>query len=157
MACLGHEQSRGLASYFSIFHVIIVGKPGCAWCYIQCSFPHTYSPAVLSSNCDFCNLNTCRKKKMLPGGMEARLSQPWKFWMAPILHSLNGKGGLFPPQKPGFALCLSQHLTTILELIKINPGLEKGQPSWGGGTFPLCCSGKYHNAESRHLSWLVFL
>ena len=58
--------------------------------------------------------------------------------MAPILHSLNGKGGLFPPQKPGFALCLSQHLTTILELIKINPGLEKGQPSWEGGVLFPC-------------------
>ena len=68
--------------------------------------------------------------------MEAQLSQPWKFWMAPILHSLNGKWGLFPPQKPGFALCLSQHLTTILELIKIKSGLKKGQPSWRGKLFP---------------------
>ena len=88
---------------------------------------------VLSNNCAFCSLNTWRKTS--PGGKRHDPTSPWnsewlQFFPVEMVNEI-----CFSPQKPGFALHLSQRLKTILELIKINPGFKKGSFHLGGN-FP---------------------
>lgn len=119
-------------SYSSIPSVIMIKKQGSAWYHLERLFPHTYRPCY-PIIMPFAALIPAAKPFLGEGGTTP-----------PAGEILNGSSSFqlkwltrsaFPHQKPGFTLHLSQRLKTILELIKINPGLEKGSFHLGGN-FP---------------------